>query len=50
MSRQEIIERIDQIEENIFVEECKDRGYDFYQVREWRLELSDLRNMLKRMQ
>ena len=47
MTRVEIEKRIDAIEEEIFLEDMKDRGYDFTKVRLLNVEKRELEEMLK---
>lgn len=49
MTRKEITEKIDNIEDEIFLEQMVDRGYNFVKVAKLRDEIKALKKMLAEM-
>ncbi len=49
MTREELIERIEKIDEEIFLEEMVDLGYNFAKVRELKSKKAELEKELAKM-
>lgn len=47
MTKEEIQNKIDALESNIYLESFKDRGYDTKQVELWQSEIVKLKKLLK---
>ena len=49
MTKKEIENKLNAKEMELFREECKDRGYDFFYARELKEEIENLKKMLATM-